>query len=143
MLVDRYPPMPLFALVPKLMADFEPVLRELDRLRAGDGIFRRVKADLERRAPHSLTRGRPSTPVEVVPRLRVAKRLYGWSCEEVEHFFVGDSPVLRQFCRVYLERVPDDTTPPTRRCCAGPTRSRRRRSPPSTSGWWRWRARRG
>ena len=38
MLVDRYPPAALFALVPKLMADFEPVLRELDRLLDDDAI---------------------------------------------------------------------------------------------------------
>jgi transposase, IS5 family len=35
--------------------------------------------------------------------------LYGWSYEENEHF-VAESLVLRQFCRIYLERVPDDTT---------------------------------
>ncbi len=109
MLVDRYPPMPLFALVPKLVADFEPVLRELDRLLDDDQIFRQIKADLARRAPHSLTLGRPGTPVEVILRLLVVKRLYGWSYEEVEHF-VGDSLVLRQFCRIYLKPVPDDTT---------------------------------
>jgi len=39
----------------------------------------------------------------------VVKRLYGWSYAETERF-VADSLVLRQFCRVYLERVPDDTT---------------------------------
>jgi IS5 family transposase len=109
MLVDRYPPADLFALVPELAAAFGPELRELDRLLDDDEVFQRLKADLARRAPHSLSRGRPGTPVEVVLRLLVVKRLYGWSYEEVEHF-VGDSLVLRQFCRVYLERVPDDTT---------------------------------
>src|SRR5437763_10858059 len=39
----------------------------------------------------------------------VVMRLYGWSFEKTE-YFVNDSLVLRQFCRVYLERVPDDTT---------------------------------
>src|SRR5512147_2015322 len=104
MLVDCYPPMQLFALVPKLLGDFEPVLRELDRLLDDDGIVHRIESDLARRAPHSLSLGRPSTPVEVIPRLLVVKRLYGWSYEEVEHF-VGDSPVPRQFCRVYLAPV--------------------------------------
>ena len=37
------------------------------------------------------------------------KRLDRWSYGETEHF-VGDSLVLRQFCRVYLQPVPDDTT---------------------------------
>jgi transposase, IS5 family len=109
MLVDRYPPADLFALVPALYADFEPVLRELDRLLDDDAIVQGVRADLARRAPHTPTRGRRSTPVEVILRLLVVKRLYGWSYEETEHF-VADSLVLRQFCRVYLERVPDDTT---------------------------------
>ncbi len=109
MIVDRYDPVNLFELVPKLMADFEPELRELDRLLEDDGILQRVKADLARRYPHSLTRGRHSTPVEAILRLLVVKRLYQWSYEATEHF-VGDSLVLRQFCRLYLQPVPDDTT---------------------------------
>jgi transposase, IS5 family len=109
MLIDRYPPVALFAFVPKLLCEFEPVLRELDCLLDDDDIVQRVKADLARRAPHSLSLGRPSTPIEVILRLLVVKRLYGWSYEEVEHF-VADSLVLRQFCRVYLAKVPDDTT---------------------------------
>jgi IS5 family transposase len=68
-----------------------------------------VRADLARRRPHTVTRGRHSTPVEVLLRLLVIKRLYHWSYEETERF-VGDSLVLRQFCRVYLQPVPDDTT---------------------------------
>jgi IS5 family transposase len=47
--------------------------------------------------------------VEVILQMLVVKRLYGWSDEETEHF-VSDSLVLRQFCRVYLEPVPDATT---------------------------------
>jgi IS5 family transposase len=109
MIVDRYEPVDLFALVPRLLADFEPELRELDRLLEDDAILQRVKADLARRHPHSLTRGRHSTPVEAILRLLVVKRLYQWSYEDTEHF-VGDSLVLRQFCRLYLQPVPDDTT---------------------------------
>lgn len=109
MLIDRYPPLALFAFVPKLLCDFEPVLRALDRWLEDEEIVRRIKADLAHRAQHSLSLGRPSTPVEVILRLLVVKRLYRWSYEEVEHF-VSDSLVLRQFCRVYLEKVPDDTT---------------------------------
>ena len=39
----------------------------------------------------------------------VVKRLYRYSYAETERY-VSDSLVLRQFCRVYLNRVPDDTT---------------------------------
>jgi transposase, IS5 family len=109
MIVDRYAPVNLFAFVPKVHADFEPELRELDRLLDDDGILQRVKADLARRCPHSLTRGRHSTPVEAILRLLVVKRLYHWSYAETEHF-VGDSLVVRQFCRIYFQAVPDDTT---------------------------------
>lgn len=109
MIVNRYEPVNLFALVPKLIANFEPALRELDRLLDNDGIVLQVRADMARRCRHSQTAGRHSTPVEVVLRLLVIKRLYGWSYEQVEHF-VGDSLVLRQFCRLYLRPVPDDTT---------------------------------
>src|SRR5689334_17410005 len=84
MLVDRYPPMNLFDVVPDLMAEFDPVLRELDLLLEDEMILRTIKADLARRSRHSLTRGRPGTPVEVIVRLLVVKRLYGWSYEELE-----------------------------------------------------------
>jgi IS5 family transposase len=53
--------------------------------------------------------GRPSTPVEVILRMLIVKHLYDWSYEHTEQF-VSDSLVLRQFCRLYTERVPDDTT---------------------------------
>lgn len=109
MIVDRYERVNLFDLVPKLVADFEPELRELDRLLDDDVIVRQVRAAMVRRYRHSRTAGRHSTPVEVVLRLLVVKRLYGWSYAQVEHF-VADSLVLRQFCRVYLRPVPDDTT---------------------------------
>src|SRR4051812_10736610 len=109
MIVDRHPPVRLFGLVPELPDAFEPELAQLDRLLEDDEIFRRVKADMARRRPHSLTLGRPGTPVEAILRLLIVKRLYGWSYEKVERL-VSDSLVLRQFCRVYPEKVPDDTT---------------------------------
>jgi IS5 family transposase len=101
--------MELFALVPALSLALDPVLAQLDQLLDDEVLLQRVKADMLRRAPHTATRGRASTPVEVILRMLVVKRLYGWSYEETEQF-VADSLVLRQFCRVYLERVPDDTT---------------------------------
>jgi transposase, IS5 family len=109
MLRDRYEPKDLFAYVPKLSMEMDPVLTQMDRLLDDDLVFQRVRADLAKRYPQTLTRGRPSTPVEVILRMHTVKHLYGWSYEETEHF-VNDSLVLRQFCRVYLESVPDDTT---------------------------------
>jgi transposase, IS5 family len=84
-------------------------LAQLDVLLEDDALFKLVKTDLLKRYPHSARLGRHSTPVEVILRMLVVKRLYGWSYEQTEHF-VSDSIVLRQFCRLYLEPAPDDTT---------------------------------
>jgi IS5 family transposase len=109
MLRDRYAPVDLFALAPALTLTFEPVLARLDTLLDDDVLFRAVRDDLARRSPRTRVTGRPSTPVEVILRMLIVRRLYGWSYAETEQF-VGDSLVLRQFCRLGLERAPDDTT---------------------------------
>ena len=109
MLRDRAAPVDLFALVPALELRFEPELAELDRLLDDDQLFQQLKADLSRRRPHTTETGRPSTPVEVLLRLLVVQHLYAWSYAQTEHL-VGDSLVLRQFCRLGLAPVPHHTT---------------------------------
>jgi transposase, IS5 family len=109
MIVDRYDPVNLFELVPKLKLEMEPELERLDVLLNDDELFSLVRADLIQCYPNSGRLGRHSTPVEVILRMLLVKRLYGWSCEQTERF-VCDSIVLRQFCRLYLEAAPDDTT---------------------------------
>jgi IS5 family transposase len=109
MLRDRYQPQDLFAQVAALSLKMEPVLARLDQLLDDDTLFQNVRADLAQRYPHTQQTGRPSTPVEVILRLLIVKHLYGWSYEQAE-YHVNDSLVLRQFCRVYLNAVPDDTT---------------------------------
>jgi IS5 family transposase len=109
MLRDRAAPVDLFALVPALELRFEPELAELDRLLEDDQLFNEVKADLSRRRPRTTQTGRPSTPVEVILRLLVVQHLYDWSYAQTEHF-VGDSLVLRQFCRLGLHPMPHHTT---------------------------------
>jgi len=109
MLRDRYEPQNLFELVAALRLKMEPVLARLDELLDDDVLFQRVRGDLAQRYPHTQSTGRPSTPVEVLLRMIIIKHLYGWSYEETE-YNVNDSLVLRQFCRVYLNAVPDDTT---------------------------------
>ena len=96
MIVDRYDPVNLFELVPKLNLEFEPELAHLDELLDDDELFSLVKADLLKRYPNSGRLGRHSTPVEVVLRMLVVKRLYNFSYEQTERF-VNDSIVLRQF----------------------------------------------
>ncbi len=109
MLRDGYDPLNLFESVPQLAREMDPILCQLDPLLDDEPLFARVKADLAHRSPQTRTRGRPSTPVAVILRMLVVKRLYGFSYEETEQF-VADSLVLRQFCRLYWERAPDDTT---------------------------------
>lgn len=109
MLRDRYAPVPLFDLVPALQLHFEPELAALDQLLEDDQLFQTVKADLRQRYPHTAHTGRPSTPVEVILRLLVVQHLYAWSYVQTEHF-VNDSLVLRQFCRLGWEAIPDATT---------------------------------
>lgn len=106
MLMEKYDPVNLFDLFP---LERDPVLDEIDRVLDEEPEFLQdIKTDLARRHPHSLTLGRPSTPIEVIKRMLLVKHLYNWSYEETEKF-VADSIVLRQFCRVYLNKVPDDT----------------------------------
>src|SRR5215217_2895011 len=109
MLRDRYTAVDLFALAPALTLTFEPVLARLDVLLDDDVLFRAVRDDLAGRYRRTRETGRPSTPVEVILRMLIVRRLYGWSYAETERF-VSDSLVLRQFCRLGLERAPDDTT---------------------------------
>ena len=109
MLRDRAVAVDLFALVPALELRFEPELADLDRLLDDDQIFQQIKADLSRRRPRTTQTGRPSTPVEVILRLLVVQHLYDWSYAQTEHF-VGDSLVLRQFCRLGFEPMPHHTT---------------------------------
>src|SRR5215210_6391037 len=109
MIVDRYEPVNLSELIPELRLEMEPELAALDRLLDDDELFLAVKADLSRRRPNSSRLGRRSTPVEVILRMLVVRRLYDWSFEATERN-VSDSLLLRQFCRLYLEAAPDDTT---------------------------------
>jgi transposase, IS5 family len=109
MLIDRYAPEDVFARVPELAGQTDPVLKQLDVLLEDDQLFQQVKADLTRRFPHTADRGRHSTPVEAILRLLLIKHLYNWSFQQTEER-VADSLVLRWFCRVYFRRVPDDTT---------------------------------
>ncbi len=109
MLIDRHPYEDVFARVPELAGQTDPVLRQLDRLLDDEALYLRVRADLGARFPQTLIHGRHSTPAEVVLRLLLVKHLYCWSYRETVSR-VADSLVLRWFCRVYFQSVPDATT---------------------------------
>src|SRR5260370_27230533 len=109
MLVDRYDPEDVFARVPEVATQTDPVLKRLDQLLEDDQLYKRVRADLGKRYSFTLVHGRHSTPVEVLLRMLLCKHLYGWSYEETRER-VADSLVLRWFCRVYFQTVPDKST---------------------------------
>lgn len=109
MLQDRYENDKLFERILKLTHEMDPVLAQIDQLLDDDELYQLIRNDLARRFPKTEWTGRNSTPVEVVLRMLAVKRLYALSYEQTE-YQVRDSLVLRQFCRVYLNAVPDDTT---------------------------------
>ena len=109
MLIDCHQPEDVFARVPEVAAQTDPVLKQLDGLLDDDDLYQQVRGDLGKRYRWTLVHGRHSTPVEVILRMLICKHLYQWSFQETEER-VKDSLVLRWFCRVYFQRVPDDTT---------------------------------
>jgi len=66
MLVDRYTPEDVFARVPEVAEQTDPVLKTLDQLLEDDQLYRQVRADLGKRYRLTLVYGRHSTPVEVI-----------------------------------------------------------------------------
>jgi len=109
MLRERYPVDKLFEEIAEHFPKMDRILAKIDVHLEDEELYQLIRADLSQRRPKSLETGRNSTPVEVVLRMLVVKRLYQYSYAEVERY-VSDSLVLRQFCRIYLNRVPDDTT---------------------------------
>ena len=110
MLLDRYETDPRFwAIIEQLAIEMEPELAQIDKILEDDELFQLIKNDLAHRLPHTLETGRNSTPVEVGLRMLAVKRLYQFPYRETE-WHVGDSLVLRWFCRVYFNTVPDHTT---------------------------------
>jgi IS5 family transposase len=110
MLLDRYEPDPKFWAIIKLLAiQMEPELGQIDKILDDDELFQLIKGDLAQRHTHTLETGRNSTPVEAGLRMLAVKRLYQFTYRETE-WHVGDSLVLRWFCRLYFNAAPDHTT---------------------------------
>ena len=109
MLVEQYPIDKRFEKLLGYFPELSPELKEIDEYLKDEQLYKLIHTDLAKRYPKTKETGRNSTPVEVVLRMLVVKRLYGYSYEETERV-VRDSLSLRAFCRVYLQEVPDDTT---------------------------------
>jgi IS5 family transposase len=109
MLQDRYETDKYFEHIAIQIIEMDPVLAQIDVLLDDEELYQLIRNDFAKRYPLTETTGRNSTPVEVLLRMLTIKRLYGLSYEQTE-YQVRDSLVLRQFCRVYFNDVPDDTT---------------------------------
>jgi transposase, IS5 family len=109
MLRDRYAVDKFFMEIASRASAMDQVLVEIDQVLEDIELFQQVKADLSQRYAKTRQIGRSSTPVEVIVRMLAVKHLYNLSYAQTEQQ-VRDSLVLRHFCRVYFEQVPDDTT---------------------------------
>lgn len=110
MLRERYESDPYFwAIIKQLAVEMEPELAQIDQILDDDELFQLIKRDLSQRYPQTLETGRNSTPVEVNLRMLAVRRLYDWTYRRTE-WHVGDSLVLRWFCRLYFNAVPDYST---------------------------------
>lgn len=109
MLREYYPIDKYFEEILEHIPNLSPELEKIDSYLEDEKLYRLIKKDLSQRRPKTTQTGRNSTPVDVILRMLVVKRLYGYSYEETERQ-VSDSLRLRQFCHVYLNAVPDDTT---------------------------------
>ncbi|MBO0783330.1 MAG: transposase [Ktedonobacteraceae bacterium] len=109
MLITHAPFNEELAHVPEEATRGDLLLKRLDELLDDEDLLERVRADLARRYRLTTLHGRHSTPVEVILRLFVLKQLFNWGFEQTEKQ-VRNSPLLQWFCRITVERVPDDTT---------------------------------
>ena len=79
MLRDHYPVDKLFEEVLGYIPDLSPELKKVDSYLEDEKLYRLIKKDLSQRRPKTTQTGRNSTPVEVILRMLVVKRLYGTS----------------------------------------------------------------
>ena len=87
---------------------WEGWMRPADQVLDDNQLLTTVYEALAKRSPKSRTRGRRSTPAEVVLRLLLLKHVRNWSYEVVERE-VRANLVYRSFTRVGGGKVPDDT----------------------------------
>jgi IS5 family transposase len=88
---------------------WEPWMRHADEALNDDGLLEIIQQELSKRCKKSKTRGRPSTPAEVILRMLLLKHMRGWSYEDVSRE-VRANLVYREFTGVGGGKVPDDKT---------------------------------
>lgn len=88
---------------------WEPWMQVVDELLEDEALLDAVYDAQGKRHPHSRTRGRQQTPAEVALRMLILKHVRNWSYEVLERE-VRANVVYRSFCRIGIEKVPDEKT---------------------------------
>jgi transposase, IS5 family len=97
-------------LIAEEVADlWEPWMRQADPVLEDDAWLARIQQELTKRCKKSKTRGRPSTPAEVVLRMALLKHMRNWSFAVLTRA-VRANLVYREFTRIGGGKVPDDKT---------------------------------
>ncbi|MFN6569396.1 ISNCY family transposase [Dendronalium sp. ChiSLP03b] len=93
----------------QLSGEMDEQMTVIDHLLCDDKLLELMSADFSKRYPLSSLTGRKSTPVEVIFRMLALKHLRGLSYENTIKN-VKESLILRQFCRVYFNPLPNKST---------------------------------
>ncbi|MHC5717372.1 MAG: ISNCY family transposase [Nostoc sp.] len=98
-----------FSILIQLIGEMDNLLFKIDKILSDEQLFRLFESDLSKRYPKTNKTGRNSTPVEVILRMLALKHLRGLSYEKTISN-VNESLVLRQFCRIYFNPLPNKST---------------------------------
>jgi IS5 family transposase len=98
-----------FSSLIQLIGEMDDLIFKIDKILSDEELFRLFESDLSKRYPKTNKTGRNSTPVEVVLRMLALKHLRGLSYEKTISN-VNESLVLRQFCRIYFNPLPNKST---------------------------------
>ncbi len=126
MLVEHYPIDKRFEELLGYFPELSPELKKIDGYLEDEKLYRLIRDDLAKRYPNTKKTGRHSTPVEVVLRMLVVKRLYSYSQEPAAQRPAPGLQALRQRIPVPAQtaarQYPHQTTGSTQ---TKPAKSRR------------------
>src|SRR5947209_4157407 len=120
MIVDHSDGIDPFASLSAPLIAKQPHLQILGALLDDAELLALVRSDFVRRYPKSAVAGRHSTPLEIVLRMLVVRRLYDWTYQETVTW-VEDSLCLRHLCRLKGHTAPDASTLDRWAQCLQPT----------------------
>ncbi len=98
-----------FNIILRLSGEMDEQMTLIDHLLCDDKLVELMEADFSKRYPLSSKTGRKSTPVEVILRMLALKHLRGLSYDSTIKN-VKESLILRQFCRIYFNPLPNKST---------------------------------